>query len=662
MAINATPDIMQEYASRRRKYKGYDKSVELYEDLRVHADGDMPKEAIEERRPSESERIKEYRKKIYVPITEATVSKVITSLSKIRRSQDWSINYDPTAIPARVSGNKEETLQAYCEEHYPYFKSVTSWAFSVLLKAMELDANAIEAIWPLNWDRAENEFSKPFSFIFHSDQVLDFSMDDYAVLLANDTVNYSVKGTVYTNGIVLYVIDRKSIKRWVQTGLDYTMKEEWSRNHELGFAPIRRLGGEFYKAFDNIFIYKSRIHGMVPRLTEAARIYSDLQAEIVQHVHSDKWIYSQTECRHCNGNGWQIINQDKCACQQCNGVGYINVSPYSNIVLRPQTTLEGGAAVPTPPAGYIQKTDVALMVDKIDVQVEKQLYGALSAINMEFLAKAPMNESGLAKEVDKDELNNFVHSVAEDIVGALDWTYYVINEYRYKDLVPSKEERNKMLPQIPVPEKFDLLSSVLLLDDIEKANRNKLNPVILNEMQIEYAAKKFYNDHRVKDELETIFQLDPFPNITEEDKMLRLSNDGITKVDYVISANIQQFVRRAMEDNDKFASMDMAQRKKVVEKYANEVIKKNSAKEAIMESLAGGGDGASAADLKYTVGGLTGMVEIAKAVASGLYDLEAAIALVSDRFGLTEEEARKQLGSPQMITNPEQVQKVAQLT
>src|ERR1700749_709892 len=98
MPIIATPDLIQSYATKQFKYKGFDKSVELYEDIRVHADGEVPKCIIEERRPSESDRIKEYREKIYVPITESTVSKVITSLSKIRRSQDWSIDYDPGKI------------------------------------------------------------------------------------------------------------------------------------------------------------------------------------------------------------------------------------------------------------------------------------------------------------------------------------------------------------------------------------------------------------------------------------------------------------------------------------------------------------------------------------------------------------------------------------
>ncbi|HPI55733.1 MAG TPA: hypothetical protein PLU10_13625, partial [Chitinophagaceae bacterium] len=67
-------------------------------------------------------------------------------------------------------------------------------------------------------------------------------------------------------------------------------------------------------------------------------------------------------------------------------------------------------------------------------------------------------------------------------------------------------------------------------------------------------------------------------------------------------------------------------------------------------------------NLKDSVGGLTGMIEIAKAVASGLYDLDAAVALVSDRFGLSEQEARKQLGTPQKIESVAQIDKIAALT
>lgn len=661
MPITVSSDLLREYVRKQRKHKAYDKSVELYEDLRVHAEGDTPKDVIEERRPSESERIKEYREKIYVPITKPTISKVITSLSKIRRSQDWSVNYAADASPARIA--TDETLQKYCEEGFPYFKSITNWAFSVLLKNQLIDANAVEVVWPLNMKRvSENEYYRPFAYIYNSNQVLDYAMDDYGVFLDSNTTTYTSNGSTRTDGHMVYIVDRKSVSRWDQVDHDGTMSETFIWPHGLGFAPMRRLGGVFYKALGDTFIYESRIQSMVPRLKEAARIYSDLQAEIVQHVHSDKWIYVNTECRHCNGAGRvQNIGQDPCACNQCEGRGYVQTSPYSNLVLTPGNSMQQ-QNIPTPPAGYIQKTDVALMVDKIDLQVDKQLYGALSAVNMEFLHNTPLNQSGLAKEVDKDELNNFVHPVAEDIVATMDWTYMVTNEYRYSGVVENRKEREKMLPKIPVPDKFDLLSGLYLMDNIGKAKQNNVSPIILNQMQLEYAGKTFYNDPEVKAQLELIFKLDPFPNVSEDEKMSRLSNDGITQVDYVISSNIQGFIRRAIEEDKDFANLAAADQRKTIEGYAQEVIDKNTDKESILQGLTPGSAEAGPASLKYTVGGLTSMVEIAKAVASGVYDLDAAIALVSDRFGLTEEEARKQLGTPQMVQSVEQADKIAQLT
>jgi hypothetical protein len=67
-------------------------------------------------------------------------------------------------------------------------------------------------------------------------------------------------------------------------------------------------------------------------------------------------------------------------------------------------------------------------------------------------------------------------------------------------------------------------------------------------------------------------------------------------------------------------------------------------------------------DLKQSVGGLTGMIEIAKAVASRLYDLDAAVTLASDRFGISEEQARRQLGTPTITNTDSSIEKVAKLT
>jgi hypothetical protein len=65
----------------------------------------------------------------------------------------------------------------------------------------------------------------------------------------------------------------------------------------------------------------------------------------------------------------------------------------------------------------------------------------------------------------------------------------------------------------------------------------------------------------------------------------------------------------------------------------------------------------SANKLRETVGGLQGIIEIAKAVASGLYDLEAGISLISSLYGISIDEAKQWLGTPN-IANQEVLNKV----
>jgi hypothetical protein len=58
-------------------------------------------------------------------------------------------------------------------------------------------------------------------------------------------------------------------------------------------------------------------------------------------------------------------------------------------------------------------------------------------------------------------------------------------------------------------------------------------------------------------------------------------------------------------------------------------------------------------ELSKTVGGLTGFIEIAKAVASGVYDLDAAVAFVTRMYGISEEQARRELGTPELPNSEE---------
>jgi len=55
-------DIQQYHTYNKRKYF-YKKAIEFYDELKIHSKGDYPVKLIDERRPGESDTIKQYRKK-----------------------------------------------------------------------------------------------------------------------------------------------------------------------------------------------------------------------------------------------------------------------------------------------------------------------------------------------------------------------------------------------------------------------------------------------------------------------------------------------------------------------------------------------------------------------------------------------------------------------
>lgn len=662
-------DLLKPYFGTKRHYY-YDKANCKCKDFEPHSEGCYPEELIECRRPNEPLEVQEYRKKIWVPKTKPTFSRILSSLGKIRRSSDWSIKYPELSTFTKI--REGESLEDYCEKKFPYFESVTNWLFSVALKMYLTDSNGVELIMPLNNDVLETDYRQPYPLLFDCCDVVEFVSGDHAILNNPLGCTYTPKKGVVEAGKSYYYIDTIAITKYNQIDSKGTMSPVETYEHGIGILPCFKLGGLVCETEGHNFLYESRIAGILPELDEAVREYSDLQAAKVLHIYPERWEFTQQECASCKGTGkrrnpaWydgcdaSIPLQLTCDSQGCNN-GYIASGPYSKLLIRPTSPIEGGGSIPNPPAGYVEK-DVEI-VKHMEDSVRQHIYDALAAINFQELAEVPMEQSGVAKQVDRDEQNNTIHAIAEDLVKIMDSTYKIIAYYRYKDLY-SFEEIDKMLPQIPVPEKFDLFSITNMQTELNTAKTGKTNPVIVNAMEIDYASKRFNTDETVRDLVALTLKLDPLPNISEDEKMARLSNKGILQETYIVSSNITEFVQRAIDEDRSFAGKPLKDQKKKLLAYANEIISKQDTAAAIISDVIGEGAGVNAGgnDLKQSVGGLTGMIEIAKAVASGLYDLDAAVALVADRFNISEEEARRQLGSPNIATTEASIDKVAKLT
>lgn len=671
MAYELPPyDLLKPYFVDKKCHYYYEKSVKKCREFEPHADGCYPDDLIECRRPNEPLEVQLYRKEIWVPKTQPTFDSILSSLGVIRRSPDWAIKYPELNAFAKI--REGESLEDYCEKNFPYFESITNWLFAVVLKKYLTDSNGVELIMPLTTDIPETDYLKPYPILFDCCDVVEFVSGDHAILNNPLGCTYTTKKGMVELGKSYYYVDTLAITRYDQVDTKGSMIAADIYEHGLGILPCFKLGGIVCESKGVNFLYKSRIAGILPELDEAAREYSDLQAAKVLHIYPERWEFTQQECATCKGTGkrrnpvWtegcdaSIPTQLTCDNQGCNN-GYIASGPYSKLLIRPTSALEGGGTIPNPPAGYVEK-DVEI-VKLMEASVEKHLYDALAAINFQDLAQVPMSESGIAKQVDRDKQNNTIHAIAEDLVKIMDNTYKIIAYYRYKNLY-SVEEINKMLPKIPVPDKYDLLSITNMQTELNAAKTGKTNPVIVNAMEIDYASKRFNTDESVRDLVSLTLKLDPLPNISEDEKMARLSNKGILQETYIVSSNINEFVQRAIDEDPDFAGKPLKEQKKKLLAYANEIITKQSTANTIVNDVIGNGTPAMVGgnDLKQSVGGLTGMIEIAKAVASGLYDLDAAVALVAGRFGISEEEARRQIGTPNISNTDASIDKVAKLT
>jgi len=569
---------LKNYFGTEIKYRHcfYERAVKKADAILVHADGLDPCELLTDRRPNESAEVLEYRKKIWVPKTKPFFSKIISSLQKIRRSSDWSIRYEGD-FPKIPEG---ETLKDYCEFNYPQFTSITNWAFAVLLKKYTTDPNAVLFCYPkeLNFD---NRFLEPVVQIVDSVNVLDYVYEDYAVLVNPlGCVFVTSKGSF--PGKSYYLVTTEKIIRYDQTDGRGTMTPVVDYDHGLGELPVYKIGAVIVDTHGEKCLYESRISGVVPEFDEAVREYSDLQAAKVMHMFPERWEYTQHECTTCKGTGkrqnpsWYVGCDSSiattCLCdnKSCHN-GYVVAGPYSKIMIRPLNSMEGAATTtpPTPPAGFIEKD-----VEIIKVQEESvynHIINGLASINFEFIATTPLSQSGVAKEVDKDELNNTVHSIAEDIVRCMDWIYLMIANYRYR-MIYKMEDIYEMVPKIAVPEKYDILSSSHLEEQLKNIKDSKVNPVITNAIEAEYANKAFNNDPSIRELVELVLSLDPLSNISEDDKMVRLSNRGITLETYIISSNIHEFVQRALDEIEGFADLELKEQKDKIKSYASEQI------------------------------------------------------------------------------------------
>jgi hypothetical protein len=191
---------------------------------------------------------------------------------------------------------------------------------------------------------------------------------------------------------------------------------------------------------------------------------------------------------------------------------------------------------------------------------------------MEFLMYEPAVNSGVAKIMDRSELNALIFMVASHIVkNDLLPVIYIILKQRYGKGKSDSDIRS-MMPSIKIPVKYDVIIAAFLLEATKYAKDSGVPGNVLDQMYLEYAAKEFGKDSAPYMQILNSMELDPLAHQSVDEKMTTLSNKGCTEEQYIISSQLPSFLIRAFAENDNFNDLTLQQKREVMESYAKEVM------------------------------------------------------------------------------------------
>lgn len=562
------------------KHSFYERSIEIADALMLHSRGNVPSHLFEEFRPNEDGRYRIYREKVFKAVTKTYYSKVVNTIKKINRAEDWNIQF-----------TDDTDFRKYMVDEYPYFESLENWFFSIGLNQMCEDPNSVFAVFPLPKDNPEDDTEqyKPYTNVFPSENVIFFKEGRLCILLSEEKSEVIVNGKREWSGNIYYCIDKDSFMEVVQVGEKEKNVYEYAPAilHNCKKVPAVKAGGIIESFSNGDCLFDSFIGDALPFWDEAINRYSDHQVNMAIHLHPREWEMFDTPCKAkgCKDGKVEYMEDGKLQkeqCGNCKGTGMQTTkSPFDVKYIKPMArgaSIEDAIQMPTPPMGIVER-DIA-SISFLKQEFKDNIKYGLSALNMEFLMDEPEVNSGVAKSLDRQEFNTYIYTIARHVVNN------ILNPlFRFHAcwMYPNDENIVKILPSVAIPSRFDVISSDLVSARLVSAKSAQLSPSTMAALEYEYIESVFGEESTEALMSKVANLMDPLPNKTEDEKMTILSNQGTTKDNYILSSNLSGFINRAISDNKEFLYMDEVAQRKIMAGYVNEIMSKQ--KDSIIPPL-----------------------------------------------------------------------------
>ena len=309
------------------------------------------------------------------------------------------------------------------------------------------------------------------------------------------------------------------------------------------------------------------------------------------------------------------------SCETCKGTGSKNLfTPFNAVhVVRGTNAVENS----TPPAPHVYWVDPpqgALNSTRDEIRENRDI--AFDYIGLKYSnSEVKGSETALGKMIDREKTYSTYKMYSQDVEMTMQWWFN-----NWTELMFPLEKESEV--SVYAFNNFRTTSTAEVNEIFTALQNNNAPQYILINLLREY-----YNSIG---ETEKFKIVNKYYLYKSDDMTIKKGSLGYyDKVQVVISDNIMKWV-----DDEGVMDMNDFQLDAYLKTKAAGLMNLPIQTEGTILDMP------SANKLRETVGGLQGIIEIAKAVASGLYDLEAGIALISSLYGISIEEAKQWLGTP----------------
>lgn len=550
--------------SQPKRHKFYAESVTAMENMGVHMTGDSPEKLLNIKRPNEDKEAKRYRLDSYKPKTKSSANKATSIINRIYNERLFSITF-PENPSTLVSD--EDILQTYLTEEMPLYVSLTNFQKTVFTKMHLKDANGLIGVMPIDFELEDTDIAQPVPIFYTARELVDFEDGEFYTVLREKKKKGTVGTGIIKQKVIIYTITRILILFKEKTDDKWTIRVDHS--HNFGFPPAFRVGGIVIDT-NPPQLFESYIAGVLPHWDEAVSMNSDLSFAIVNHLYPREWEIP-VDCNHDGCRDGRVTIKDAAGkdtdikCPTCSGTGKMTSRGPANTTYVNKDALNPDAPLPLPPFGYAEKelSSTELLV----TLTEKEIRKGFEAINMDIVNEVGENQSGVAKVIDRQDLDGFLDVYSGHVFKfVLPKIILYITMWRYWEIYKHNMDLIKdTLPVIKEPTTFDVFSITLLTEELEKLTAAGAGGPFLLGIQKDIIDKRF-TDELTKNFFNTILDVDPISHLTADDIMVQSRVIGQTEM--YIHTYSRDLVEESMSTKPGFLSLPPQEKKQIIRDLA----------------------------------------------------------------------------------------------